>query len=325
MHSISNINSHERPLITVITPSYNSEYLLESVSSLLCQTYERLQYIIIDDGSTHFDEPGTIKFIEENRSDNLVDYTIIQNKINLGTVKTMNRGLMAAAGKYIFNLAADDVFYDERVLEEWVKEFEKRNARVLMGARAIYDITLTKFVEMLPGEKDIKLLNSGNSQEIFARLVKSNIIFGACTARSKTLVESFGLYDEEFILLEDYPMALMLCRKGVPIEYWDRPVVKYRLGGTSSPEKFNPKYEKDSNLVLTKEILPYAKHPLLAKMVYYKWKIMQKEHGKFSRSYRQLKSSRRFYAIPFLGLRYPIPTLVGLKNRLKNILKKRSK
>ena len=38
------------PLISVITLSYNSEYLMESIRSVLRQTYENIQYVIVDDG-----------------------------------------------------------------------------------------------------------------------------------------------------------------------------------------------------------------------------------------------------------------------------------
>ena len=45
-----------KPLITVITASYNSKYLYESISSVLSQTYEKIEYIVADDGTEGFDK-----------------------------------------------------------------------------------------------------------------------------------------------------------------------------------------------------------------------------------------------------------------------------
>lgn len=50
------------PLISVITLSYNSEYLMESIRSVLRQTYENIQYVIVDDGSKEFDEQEIIHY-----------------------------------------------------------------------------------------------------------------------------------------------------------------------------------------------------------------------------------------------------------------------
>lgn len=322
MQNEINTDIYESPLITVITPAYNSEFIFESISSVLNQTYERIQYIIIDDGSRQFDESMVRTFIEKNKKSNLVDYIVIQNQNNIGTVKTLNIGLKLAIGKYIFNLAADDIFYDKEVLREWVVEFRTRNSHILTGIRAVYDSTLTCLEGMLPTADEIKLLESENPKKIFEKLLKANFIFGCCTARSKQLVDEFGFYDEDYFLLEDYPSMLMLSRNGVKIGFWNRPVVKYRLGGVSAPEKFNSTYEYDSDLVLEKEILPYIKHPFYAKILYTKWKFMQKEHGKFLRSYKQLKRKRQFYFVPFLCLRFPLQVLGSVKYKVKTILKK---
>lgn len=323
MQNSVNTDSCTQPLITVITPSYNSEYIFESINSVLNQTYEKIQYIVIDDGSRQFNRSGIQKFIQKNKKSNLIDYIIIQNKENLGTVKTLNIGLKLAKGEYIFNLAADDAFYDKEVLKEWVVEFKSRKARIITGSRAVYDSSLTYLKETLPSEDDIKLLEVEGPKRIFERLLRSNFILGCCTAISKQLIDEFGFYDEEYVLLEDYPWMLMLSRNGVRIEYWNRPVVKYRLGGVSTPVKFNPVYKHDSDLVLEKEILPYVKYPFYAKVLYVKWKFLHKEHGSFQRFYMLLKARKQFYLIPFLCFIYPLSSVRIARDKIKAIIRKK--
>ncbi len=305
-------------LVTVITAAYNSDYIMESINSVLNQTYSKIQYIIIDDGSQYFSMSKVEKFIEINKRYNLVGYIILQNDKNIGTVKTLNKGIKLSKGEYIFNLAADDVFMNNDVIKGWVSKFKKERVQILTGIRVVYDITLNNMKCILPTADEIKILESGDSRKVFKRLLKSNFILGCCTAMSKELINEIGLYDEEYFLLEDYPLMLKLSRKGIKIGFWNQPVVKYRLGGVSTPEKFNPIYQHDSKLVLEKEILPYVRHPFYARVLYTKWEIMHKEHGNFMHLYSQIKIRNQNYLIPILYLRYPLSFVRNVKNKAKS-------
>ncbi len=90
-------------LISVIVPVYNVEnYLEKSLSSLLVQTYENLQIIIIDDGST--DRSGEICDYYSTKDMRMEVYHI-QNK---GVSNARNQGLDNANGKYVYFLDPDD-------------------------------------------------------------------------------------------------------------------------------------------------------------------------------------------------------------------------
>lgn len=304
------------PLITVITLSFNSQYLFESILSVLNQSYENIQYLIVDDGSIRFDKNKVCTYLEYYKKSNIREYEVISNERNLGTVKAFNIALKKAKGEYIFNLAADDLFYDSLVLEEWVSEFLKRQAVFMLGRIAIYDPSLKTFKEFFPKAHEAKLLKEGNFQKIFAALSKQNFIIGCGTARSRKLLQLCGYFDEEYFLLEDYPYALKAIRNHIKIEYWERPVIQYRLGGISSPQNFNNVYEKDSDLNFKKEILPYTNFPFLTKFRYFLWKSDRIERGKFTTAYQKLLLSHKFYLLPLLIFRFPIPILRGIKNKL---------
>lgn len=306
-------NNFDIPLITVITLSYNSEFLFESINSVLNQTYPKIEYVIVDDGSDSFKIDEVFAFINKHKQKNLLDYKVIINPKNMGTVKASNVAIVHSTGEFLFNLAADDVFYDVQVLEKWVREFIKRKSLVMTAQSAVYDSTLTCFQKVLPERKEVSVLESGDTNQVFEQLCYANFIYGCCTARSRRVFDSFGLYNEKYKLIEDYPFALSISRHGVPIDYWNVPVIRYRKGGISSPRNFNKAYEDDSDLIFKSEILPYTKHKIKVTVYYKAWKMNRKENISFYKYYNSWKNSNKVWMLPFLIFRFPIPTLRALK------------
>jgi GT2 family glycosyltransferase len=90
----------ERPLVTVLTPAYNlGKFVLETVESVLAQGYPRLQYIVLDDGSTD----DTLARLAARRSSiELVSHA------NMGESRTVNRGFELAKGELVCVVNADD-------------------------------------------------------------------------------------------------------------------------------------------------------------------------------------------------------------------------
>lgn len=91
------------PLISVVIPAYNHEkYIGAAIDSVLSQTVEDFELIIIDDGSTD----NTLKVIKEYRDPRI---TCLHQE-NQDAYNTINRGLKLATGKYISILNSDDVY-----------------------------------------------------------------------------------------------------------------------------------------------------------------------------------------------------------------------
>ena len=88
--------------VTVLMPVYNgARYLREAIDSILQQTFQDFEFLIIDDAST--DE--SVKIVLSYHDDRI---RLIQNESNLGQVKCQNKGLHLANGKYIARLDQDD-------------------------------------------------------------------------------------------------------------------------------------------------------------------------------------------------------------------------
>ncbi len=260
------------PLITVLVPVYNSPDLFQTLASVVEQNYRPLELIIVDDASEAFDEQKIRAWLGQQTIDRPVSVVILQNEQNLGTVKTMNRGLALASGKYVFNLADDDAFYDNEVLSDWVNAFERTGDPVITAKRARCDSQMNSVLSIEPDEKTIRKLLTLTPPELFEAIARENVISGACTAWRMDALRELGCYDERYRLVEDYPAYLKLLRSGKRIGFLDRVVIRYRTGGESTEGKsFSRDYEEDIIRIHENEILPYCASPAAIRRKIRRW------------------------------------------------------
>lgn len=96
------------PQISVVMPAYNAEkYVAEAINSILSQTFNDFEFIIINDAST-----DSTKEIIESFNDSRI--RLIDNEQNQGVAKSLNIGIAATKGKYIARMDADDIALPER-------------------------------------------------------------------------------------------------------------------------------------------------------------------------------------------------------------------
>ncbi len=118
-----------KPLISVIMPAYNGEkYLAEAIESILDQTYNNFEFIIINDGSTD----KSLEIIKEYaKKDKRIK--IINNNKNLGISLSLNKGVITGKGKYIAIMNQDDISLTKR-FEEQIKFLEENPEVDIVGA-----------------------------------------------------------------------------------------------------------------------------------------------------------------------------------------------
>lgn len=312
---------NSQPLITVITLSYNSEYLFEAIQSVLEQDYSKIEYILVDDGSKEFNKKAVEEYIFEHKGNNIKTYKVIVNEVNLGTVKASNIAITNSSGEYLFNLSGDDVFASMDVLSKWVIDFQNNNYEISTAYRQIYSEDLKKSYDIFPEQSKVNLIISKDNQAIFKELTKANFIFGACTAKSRECINKFGLYDEQYQLIEDYSKILYEIRSGVKLGFFDYLAVKYRVGGVSSPTKFNQKYDDDSRLIVKNEILPYVTDKTKYLRNYEKWKKIHLKEKKFL--FENYSCGGNHKKLLVLYLRHPIRGYRVLLGKIKKRIRKK--
>ena len=299
--------------VTVITASYNSDHLFETIDSVITQDYPNMEYIIIDDGSVSFDRYAVESHLKER---SFTNYRIMVHETNMGTVRTMNDAVREASGEYIFNIGGDDCFYDAHVISDWVDEFERTGALVITSKRMVCTEDELREMYVQPSEKVAKMLRTAAPKELFEMMVSHNEIVGCSTAQSRQCYESYGLFDEQYRLIEDYSRYMYLLRNGVEIHFMDRVTVKYRQGGVSSLGKSNTVYEEEGDRIFENEILPYVQDKSSAERSYAKWKQRRRVETQF---YRELAMKGGVGSRLILCLRYsfksPYVVAVYLRNR----------
>lgn len=115
-------SSNEMPLFTIITVVFNGEAHLEkTILSVINQTYDNIEYIIIDGGSTD----GTLDIIREYS--NVIDYWV--SEADKGVYDAMNKSLQIVTGSWINFMNSGDIFYSEEIVDK-VSDVIKKNAKV---------------------------------------------------------------------------------------------------------------------------------------------------------------------------------------------------
>ncbi|EKQ50169.1 MULTISPECIES: glycosyltransferase [unclassified Clostridium] len=247
-------------LVSILVLSHNNlQYMEECLNSILEQSYPYIEIIISDDFSSNFRKDEIEQYIESNKKENLVNYVINQNHSNLGTVKNLNNAISLATGNYFINLACDDVIFDSGVISSIVDFYSKTNYLVAAGHVAQYDEQLRGCLLTTPVWEYIKYVY-GNPIDCYKKLCGGNFIPGAGVSYKRELIDRYGMYDENYRLIEDYPRWLYLTRNGCSVGYIDRFIVKHRKGGISTSNrdtKVDKMYNDDLELVKNREIFPY--------------------------------------------------------------------
>lgn len=179
------------PLISIVLPIYNGEkYMRMSIDSILSQTYNNWELLIIDDGSTDCTAAIAQDYILK---DSRVHY--YKNPENMRLPKTLNRGFSLAKGDFL-TWTSDDNYYYPTALETM------HNALVQQGK----DFAFAS-CDVINGDGDIvECITVSDAAK--KSIVGTNPV-GACFLYSRKVYETVGEYDPEMTLVEDF-------------DYWQR-------------------------------------------------------------------------------------------------------
>ena len=101
-----------KPIVTVLMTVYDGKnYLHEAIESVLCQTFNDLEFLIIDDASTD----NSVEIINSYNDSRI---KLLINDNNIGQTASLNIGLSRAQGEYIARFDQDDVCLPKRLEEQ---------------------------------------------------------------------------------------------------------------------------------------------------------------------------------------------------------------
>ena len=180
-------------LIDVILPTYNRCELLDrSIQSVLKQTHSEFKLYIIDDGSTD----GTQDYMKKFSDSSKVNYLRQENK---GVSSARNLGIKNSKSQWVSFLDSDDEWLPHKLKSQ--VDFIKSNP----GIRFVHsnEIWVRNGVRVNPKKKFDK-----SNEDIFRRSLQTCLISPSTVMMRRDLLEQHGLFNEEFIICEDYDLWL---------------------------------------------------------------------------------------------------------------------
>jgi glycosyltransferase involved in cell wall biosynthesis len=191
------------PLISIIVPVYNTEkYIDETIRSVVDQTYQHWELVLVDDGSTDQSNRIIEKWIQEDRR---IRYSF---KENGGQASARNVGIQICKGEYIAFLDADDLYMPER-LQSQIEDIKNHDADFYYGGGYFFEVKDGKKIRTpydwkygaFTGEEFFRILYHSCAVNINTVLIK------------KDLLLKIGTFDESEVLrgTEDFDLWLRIA------------------------------------------------------------------------------------------------------------------
>lgn len=200
-----------RPLVSVVIPTYNRAWVLrDAIESVLAQTFESFELIVVDDGSTD-NTPALLDGYED---------LVALEQTNKGVSAARNRGIAHAQGKFIAFLDSDDLWLPEKLSAQVT--FFQENPDAL--------ICQTQETWIRNGQRIYsKSRHMKQSGLFFERSLELCLVSPSAVMIKKGLFETVGMFDEDLPACEDYDLWLRI-NATIPIFLIDEPLVIKRGG-----------------------------------------------------------------------------------------------
>lgn len=210
----------EKGLVSVIMSNYNTpeDYLKSAIESILNQSYQNFEFIIIDDCSTD----NSLQIIE-SYSDKRIK--IIKNEQNLGITKSLNKGLSVSKGEFVARMDADDISFETR-FEKQIEFLRNHPDHIVCGTgvELIGDWETkhtNKFIcRTIPQKEEFRIhLLFGNYP---------NIVHPTAMFNRSLLLKHNITYNENYPLAQDYRMWVR-CSEVAECANIPETLLKYRV------------------------------------------------------------------------------------------------
>jgi glycosyltransferase len=205
-------------LVSIITATFNSSETLEQcIKSVLEQTYQNIEYIIIDNCS----KDSTLD-IAKTHSEGI---SRLVSEPDKGIFDALNKGIKLASGDIVGFLHADDFYASTDVIEHVVEKFN------ISGADAVYG--------------DLQYVSKNNTDKIIRNWVagefsRKKMLNGWMPPHPTLFIKrecykKYGYFNLNYIIAADYELMLrFIIKNQITLSYLPKVLVKMRTGGTSN-------------------------------------------------------------------------------------------
>lgn len=286
-------------MISVIVPVYNAEkYLIDTIQSILKQTYKNFELILIDDGSKDNSSEMCDLIAEKD------DRVVVIHKENHGVSAARNTGIDRARGEYICFIDSDD-YVEEDMLECLVNNAEKYKADI--SCCGLVQVALDGEIKnhYCHGERkkieNMELL----MQAFFSVPMYKEILYGPYNKIVRTEIVKMVRFNEKYTVAEDLLFNFECLEKATVFYLENRELYHYiKRENSISTSKFA---EKEFDYIFVADILLEKckeKYPSIVKTALI-WNYQQKlnicrrlwQHGEYRKKYKNLYNSWKEFCI----------------------------
>ncbi len=217
----------EMPLVSVLIPCFNHEkYIKDCLHSIIAQSYKNIEIIISDDCSND-NSYNVILSFQTILNEVFPRVVIKRNEFNVGVVRNLNKMIKICHGKYIKEIASDDILLPDGIMN-LVAYAEEHSKYDVIYSNAIYIDDKDHFpIEYIEKRKKYYTNTPPSGNQLTAKLCEGCFI-AAPTAliRMETFLR-YGEYNDKLIF-EDWEFWLRVSETG-EIGYCDKISVAYRV------------------------------------------------------------------------------------------------
>lgn len=219
--------------VSLIIPFYNCPYIDQAIESALNQTYEDVEIIVVNDGSTEF----------EKKIDPYLERIRYIKKGNGGTATALNLGIRNATGDYFTWLSSDDL-YDRDKITKQISFMETKKVSASYTSYFLIDENSTIYSQ--PAR-----LHFPDKMSFYQRLLKGCHINGCTVMLRMDVLKQIGLFDPALRYTHDYDMWLRVLPQ-YDFHYLDEPIVMHRVHGNMGTKRFQKSIDQEIEFVKKK-------------------------------------------------------------------------
>ncbi len=229
----------ENHLVTVICTCFNHQnFVVESLKSVLNQTYKNIQLIVVDD----FSQDNSVLVIKDFLRQN-PEILFIKNQQNIGVTKSFNNAMTFAKGAYFVDLACDDLLFPNCIEKQLLVFYKSKfdNLAIVYGNAAFISENGGHLSYYFTVDENLKAIDLPKSGDIYEDVISERTVICSVSAMiSKYYFDKLKGYDESLIY-EDLDFWIRASRN-YNIEFTDEILVQKRMLNNSFHSNFKRKH-----------------------------------------------------------------------------------
>lgn len=216
-------NNSKQPLVSISIPVYNAEKTIaETIQSIINQTYNNLEIIIVDNASTD----NTLQVIKKFKDPRIKIY---KNNKNIGAEKNFSKCVKLAKGRYIAIFHADDV-YTKNMIKKQVEVFQNNPNIAAVFTRANKINSSGEIIGESRIPSHLKNKKCYHFYEIFTSILENGnfLVTPSVMVKSEIYKKMIPFNEKKFDTSADLDMWLRILEKH-PIAIIDEKLMSYRI------------------------------------------------------------------------------------------------